>query len=1668
MTNSIGSKVTDTLTALLGRDVPTAVSDWLGTQASFDTITDDTDAESLSDAELYEIAEKLLAQADTETDLEKIKQYEDIANAIFSSISSDDDADIEDNDDDVKTTTDYTQDVQDFVDLDQSLETDLEDGTIDDTTVTDYLGDSTATELPTGFEALSPQEQSAIIEYYNEQGNTTLAATAIKAVSTNDLDDVMADLYASDPETAKTALTDRFTDSTEADVANDIRSLLSEDGSFADMPALDKVGLVGDLITIVQGDALTTDSATDTTTPPLENVLIQALQANSDFVDAVNASGDDANNPLKGLKDLLNQTVDDTTSIAASFSALDPTAFTTSLETTLTDAESESTGTTEAKTLKTDIVAGRDSDPKLDIATTVTTSLNTFLSGDTPPVLDEDGLKDFFDEILSNNANLTDDEYKTVITAVKTFYGTLESGNKTAFKETFDDAIDDASDGDFDTTRLKLPTNDTSILDADIAVDSGVFSVSDTELYTLKTALKTTPPDLTNSQSDKLLLALQDPSITDKEPLIAALVDLILSDTKYGDILALEYFHSHLQRFPELLDTLETMQENNPDNKVLNFLTSPYDSDADYATLATNLESKSSDFKTILSDALVGTTDTDYKSSVDLSSDESTLLDSLSKASTTADADDNDETTTETVKNDAFDAYITAGGNYTALTDVNSNLYQASDDKETLLQDTLNWLMSKSATEQAAFLNSISSTSELYFALTQLANDLLEADSESELGQALKDITTAIKDGTTIASGDVNTLFDKDADDNIALNASSIFTNIELYQTDGAIPQSMRDFINILGADGLTQAEVDTFVSGLSSFEASQFFKSLLSDNSPLTLLNKDLSATFDMLLTTMSDKATDAQRQQFLESIPSDGTLFSMLEAQGLNQDILDAITNQDFSDIDTADITEFFADDIFKETVKNWNNSSIIEGYLADIDGLSDKDEIADVLDTAKEAGNIQILLSELVSDDSESLNEDSIIGIFDWLDNNKTEANSFFDSLPANSNFNTALKTLISDEIEPFDKLSIDDTTGKLKTSDQNKLIKILKDSDNADAINSLLDEIDIEQENKDTLNDSVGGDNQDVRNLTSDIIAAGEAGSIDFAKYLSPEVDDSTSPVTQDYSKAEDLLDDIMSDDNYLVQSLDATQLENFAKQFITYLKSAPAELLEYFGDNIDTDSVFGKALIAAGANIDDIDNATDATDYKKILSDAKDYEAFANLIKIAKERSDGTSVTDYMLDTLRGLEDKNDIDTAAQKILDFAFVDETDTEILIDDILSGTGQFSQLSQEQAEALMEALFDRINKEKLAEDETFSKTQQLFLDNLQDSAFYTDYIVDNNTYSDIQAYFNGDDVDDSKVSKELKKLFSDNSIIKDFINSNSESNETEVDDSVLDVSDSSTDTYNDETVKDGYSALIRLFDRDAIAGEKGQLSDDFFEKSGQSAEAIGKKAADGDFSLDEVAGIIAIMPPQEAADFIEAFFVNGGGQDNDTVSFLLGQLMTYQIDGDIDDSQFEDIINNIDNSDNESVKTFFEGYSVTDLIDNSELRAGTASAWAQTAQNKLTLTSQERDSTITDIGAYVDDTTGVGSVSAEQAEQAERAERAEQQSQQPYPYGQGGGYGPFPGAGTTGFPPLPTYPSAEDLYNRGFVAAITQFGFGGLGGFNTSPNTNQAPIPITINYT
>lgn len=1556
--SGIGNKIASSLTALLGREV----SEEMFTDLSFETIKDDSvDADELSDAELYELAQKLLEKAEKAETLDEIKQYQEIAEAIFEAIASHEDAlDIEEDEKD----TELAEEVREFVDVRQAIEEDLKyDDEIDNVTTTQYLDSVEPERLGEILSGLSPEEQANIITYYQEDytgdNKQALLDAAINAIPLTQLDDVVAVLYDEGDEDplVKEIIEKRLENAdTDAEKQNIVKALFDRDSVFGRMASDDRADLVATMVEVINSDDISDDDQT-----LLETAFRIALNEQSDFMDDIRAADPSDDSVLDKFLQFL-----DNTQVTLSDISVDDLE--NSLEKALNDSISE--GTRDAEGLVDDIISGRGStDRTEDIKTSVTTKLEVYIDNDaSPPTLDKAALKDFFDEILSNNSKLTNEEYKAVLEAINEF------ADDSSFKEDIQDAFQDAfadvipqsltrlSDGDiFTGTIIPLDSNNP-------------LQVKSDDLGTVKTILDNNNDTdaeiitaLQNQDFDVLMLALNDNSLSSSE---RELVEQAIINKALEKQENLKEFHQMLQFFPDLLDNFDVMADNNPNHPIIAFLTSPYDKNSDYINIYGALKDQATQFLEIFSDAVSDDTNEVYVDLVKLSEAQSTLYTAWN------DASGDDE------KAEIFEAYFDGGGTFADLTNLNSDFYKSFQDdyaKEQFFGDMVYWLLNNGNRSQKEDLfNSIEAFSEIHLALIKVANDILARDPDSDLGKALEDITNDIADGNDVRWNDIRDVLDSD-EENLFDYMSSIFTYIDDFREDSVFSDEIKDFIARYGDTINTQQDVTDFIKALSPFEAQRFFESLFAEDSLLFASGKDINEMMERMFTALSSEdiedplRTQLQRQ-FLAAVNNNDILLAVMQDLNLDPDILDAIQFETLDEIDDADINRFFNQE-FSNAIDTWLNSDILEEYINQLNDLDDYDTVGiqDVLDRASNDGYIQLLLSKIFMADSSLLNDGMILAIFDWFDKsaNKDQRDEFFDNLSPNSTLSKALQSLIDSETPPFDDISysINTQTGQVTFSPLSRLVNILEDT-NSEAAFLLLDEIQIQEDIQADLESAEGADNTRFRRLVSDI----QSGNVNFADYFSAIIDENGD---KDFSNADELIDFILTDHNFLFESLNPIQLENFMRDFINYLRTdADDELREYFFDELDTDSIIGKALVAAGLDADRLDEADTQREYKNLLGSIRDFDAFIAIVETNNNRDDyNNNVIDFMASSLRGLTNTNQIREAVDKILDFAFYDPSTLDTLLDEVLNGGSVFESLTPRQADILMTRLFDRIRNERSSDNDSLSDAHDAFYDILRNSSFYRDLVAADPRYEALADHIDGiDTLSNSALQRELNKLLRDTSLIDDFISDNTGSNDgvettpstPVVGDYVLDEDEDNP--FNDSVIIDGYEALVDLVGRAAIRGEKGRLSASFFIKSGQSASNLGEKAAEQNMTLDEVIGLIALMDPEEAADFIEAFLTNGGGQDNETVTFLLGQLMLYQIDGDITDSHFEDIIYEIYDSNNPACIECFDGYSLLDVIYDPGIRRAAMYGWGMVVDTKTNYSDTFIEYAVEDVEAYV----------------------------------------------------------------------------------------------------
>jgi|GEM_PF-5677261 len=1458
--SNIGNNINSFLTQLLGRDVKLdAIADtaWDSlTTLSGTTETEKAeDAASLSDTELYEIAETLLEQAAT-ADADTAAEYEEIARQIFELITADGHIDIEEDEAD----TSDAKGLSDLVELDKVIEEEVSgDDDIDSDSSAAHILDSLEPEdLAEHVAALAPNEQAAILEYLNEDNsNSDKFNAVINALPQNSIDDVLEELYEnSDEDVAEKVLAEL-----KPIGENLVNILLAENGPLGTIEqSEDRANFLTHLLK-------NAESSTG-------NAIKTALKENHpQIVDEITVADDGKLDAFKTF--LMDGNLSD---LQGAISTNDN--FERALDSAISNLDILSKGATAYNTAIQNIDRPENIS-NVDYTSNnnyIKTAINSALEG-----LDQAAFNDFVEELNTNNSHLTDEEYAAAKAAV------------TAFAATDENISLPEGEGE----RPVSFTNE----NLQAVVDAG--------------------HDVTTLQAldfDALLFAL-NAGEGDESAILEAITAKALESASNLKIL-----HEALGNFPDIMDNLLEISENNPANPLLNFLTSDptdYDDDEDYTALHTKFKNSSDQLEAILQDAIDDDLNTTYDTIYNLNEAENTLLTAIEAKKNAADA----------ARDKAFDDYLNNGGSIADLANLDSDLYKAMDDKEDFFKDVLGYLKTKTASDQEEFFAAITPNSELHLALIQTADDALAEDQDDEFAIALKNITNNIANGNNVNNNDVKDVF---KDDDLVNSAEDILDAFENLKEENILNIHVQEFLELANdSDGLTANEATTFITDLSPIAAKTFFDAILADDSALLQLGTDPKAIFSKLLTALEDADVETKKQ-FLKSIDKDSELFALLDNGNVNVKILNAIDNDDFSDIDDQAIKKFIIGDL-TNTITQWIDDSKIDQYLDDITDLDVNDadtidDVQDILDRAKANGDTQAVLAKLLHNPENDISDLLIIEIFDWLDDNNSEADAFLGNLPANSPFTKALTHLIDRVIDPFDDYSYttnDNGTIKIDSKDINDIIDDLRKKDE-EAVTLLANQITNEIENIAALEDAAGYDNDELRALTQQIQAGDTINFDDIFPYDTSAEED----------KSENLIELFLKPDNYLFQTLNDAQLKEFMDDFFKHIELGDlnADLLEHFVEKFqnDDDSFFFNALVAAGVDPDDIKDADSDSDYKDLFDlTSNDVDNFVSYTRqgILNEQTNG-AIGPFIANTLRGQSNNNDIEQAVDKTLDAAFYNVDTFDDFLDQVLNNDGVIMDLTPEQAEALLEGLFERLKNENGGAKNKFIKE---FLDAYE----HSDYRGDDDRFKD---YYEDDST--RGLSRKLSNLFGDESRIKDFVKNNTSINEKggpvqEVNDRYI-GDEKNADVFTDQTILNGYSALIKLFGEGAIRSESGLLSDEFLNKN--SARSIGRSAADQKLNMSEIVGLTAILPADEFADFIEAYLKNNGGNNIDEVGYLLGHLMTLQAQDVISDNEFNSIIDEIDLSNNDLIEGI--GFDLATLKDDPQARAQVLDTWSYVA--------------------------------------------------------------------------------------------------------------------------
>ncbi len=1047
------------------------------------------------------------------------------------------------------------------------------------------------------------------------------------------------------------------------------------------------------------------------------------------------------------------------------------------------------------------------------------------------------------------------------------------------------------------------------------------------------------------------------------------------------------------------------------------------------------------------------------------------------------DADGNDISPDESIK-----SFLTEDNKeeiFTALADGNSAFYQYFDgDISDVMEFFWQYLSNASSTEQKNFLEKIPPYSPVHLSLMQTLSERDNDDedlstSEKRYWDNLQKLSDGIGEGN-LSGVNLKSIFpDDDAEIGISDVVDDIFGSVPDIIEDGAISPKLAEFVSGITHDTL---DIEEFITKLTDNELETFSQGLFSDNSPILALlsqengNELVSNSFDSIFKALVNLEPEKQKI-FLQGINPDSLFFEYLQDLGFD-DIAAAIEDETLNDLNEDDIKDFLEHDMLVVT-KTWYGSEVSEDYLKDLSDATDSKEIDDILNKAEDEGIIESVLQAVASDNFTDGSEEFYSAFFKVLKSDSEYADIFMQSIKPNSNLGRTLMQLSDNKTVPFDDITydIDNETGALDFgSDKKKLFSILSARD-TEGVTIFFDTLENIQ---DEYDDAVGADsrgikklidNAQINNLTDDVFDEIFASSIDG-----------------DTSNAEDILSFIADDENIIFKDLGEEQLDYFLDKFLTWIATQNSDdnnLLESFVSNLDEDSFFYKALIKAGGDSDDFYDGN----YQDFIKGVTKTQDAARYIKQSINFSSGDNEgLDFISEHLRGKKG-NDIDDAIINIMDYATTSPDILEDLINDTMSGSGIVATLDEQQAQALIEAVFSYVIETEPEDEEDISEIALSFLDNIpENSLIYkeiqksypaiADYLgitSDNIEEDDDESY----GYDDKDIAKELKKLLSDNKLIDAYAKQSNAQNEvientqnTPSENVTLIEDDEETETPNDsdsnisetqEFKKATDAALSALGKTLNVTGEPdyetGILSSFFFEDN--SVEDLAKAAIDSKFDTQEVIGTLQLIPLDKQPDFIREYIASGSVSP-ETQDYLLGRLLIMITNKEVGERTAEKILEDANITDLTYDK-------VTEILDS----------WSEATDKYTDASVTTIDDTyemVLNAYAHLNETPEENDSPLNNNPQNPNTEYNPYGMMGGYnPYGMTGmmgGYNPYGMNGMTGMTGMMGGYNAMSLsppnpYQAGFEAGVYQAGFNA--GYNNASGgsaTSSAPSNVVIN--
>ncbi|MFT6262294.1 MAG: hypothetical protein ACJAQ0_000142 [Dasania sp.] len=1469
---------------------------------SLSTVADDKDLDELSDVELQEIAQQLSEHIKGEKPSKETVEIHEIIQAIHEYIVHDDEVSIEGDD------HDKGSDVISSANLLLDIHEDLADGELDSLRLKTQL--TAETNIPAGFATLDPAEQAAILELYHNEDKDTLFDDAIKSLSSVAQADLLATLSSGDFDISFSKVYDKINNKKYV-----ITALFYIDGIIENYP--DTASQIAtDLINAIGDDE--------------KKTLMQVVRRNTRLSSRVEGYKSGTTDSIfSGSTDYNNNTE----------------VYYKDLVKALPEVIKPTSG---FDTWADNIIKKFN-----DIESITDLTLKDIQKLDTADTLDEYGtLEEVFDVVLDKIGDMNQESINSLVQWLNQqeeekpyikgeFLSSLKNNPAAQLLLNYDEIKDSNVPSSVYANSLIPSTSQIDDVKGDLhpSPEPKDFDVSTVNLGTYSIAtLGYAFPDISDAKAQKNIIdtMLKKASAS-------------TSTDGVNDIKQLLFVFNNI---PELRDAVEAILESDPDNQLANLLTYQGGeiSEANVGDIQDAISNDSS-FSSLMIEAQSGSIDKKIGGNV---GDFKALIDSIPLKDDSGD----DIDPADSIKDFFAENSDSKTEIFTALADGNSALYDAvGGDITEIMEFFWEYLQDAGSSEQKEFLSKIPPYSPIHLSLMEtIAERRNDGDfdrkdnrdrDEIRYLENLEKLSDAIKEDSKTFSGvNLKYLFPREnADIDADTVIKDIFGNVENIYDDNGSSDVLSDFIQTATSGTLSEADTISFLKNLSNIELSEFTKALTSDASPILALLKqeDGNELVDEIMSNLfkglaSNDLPDYVRLGFLENIDSDSDFFDYM--QNVGTEFSDAIEDGDFTDFTSEEIQDFIKQD-FPDITKLWYGSAVSNEYLRDLSKVDDSKDIRTILDNAEDEGVLENVLFSLASDKFDDYSADFYTSFFKHLRSDRDAADIFFSSIDPNSFLGRSLVKLIEEEEKPFTRISydIDPNNGKMDFgNDQSRLMKILSDRKMVGA-NILSDTIDTI---KDTYQDAVGDDNRGILKL----IQGAQENNLNnnlFADIFNIDSDDTV--------KAEEILEFIADDNSILYKDLDAEQLEIFLDKFLDWIATQDDDngLLEFFGGILDDDTILFKALIKAGADLEDYEEG----DYKKFIKGARQTEDAADFIKNSLNHKLGDNKgLGFISEQLRGLKGR-DIDDKIDEIVEFAVADPDIFEELTAAIASGDQVILGLTKEQAEKLIEAVMDEISDQDPEEDEDISVAGDNFLKNIQDNSVIADYIKqDYPILADYFGFGNGledPDYDDRDIANELDDLLSDKKLIDSYAkrsngqneidnrpnrrsnnNNNNNANKNDdysfkedddygfkedddygfkEDDTGIYSTSSSSNTSSQATFSSATDAALANLGRYIdVAGEPnyetGIFTTYFLENN--SVKSLANLATSKNFNTQSVIGLLQYIPLSQQADFIRHYMSSNNISD-ETKNYLLGRLLIMitndEVGGRTIDKIFED---------------------------------------------------------------------------------------------------------------------------------------------------------------------